>query len=98
MDTPDSAKFCMHCGSRMSWPEADVFFATAEETIRKISQAIEEGNTRRILVHDPKGNKVLDIPVNAGLTAAIMAPWLTGVGIFAAISRRYKVTLIKKDQ
>lgn len=86
----------MHCGARIDWASVDLMFSDAEELIRKLGQAIEEGNTRRIIVKDPEGNKVMDIPLTAGVTAAAIAPWLAGAGIFTALTKKYSVTLVKR--
>ncbi len=96
MDSPDSASYCMHCGARLNWPEADIFFVNAEELLRKLSDVIEEGKTRHVIVKDQDDHILLDIPLNAGISAAMISPWLAGAGVFTALTKRYKVMLIRK--
>ncbi len=97
MDSPEGANYCMHCGARINWANADFFFANAEELVRKLSDVLEEGNTRRIIIKDPEGNKVMDLSLTAGITAAAIAPLLAGAGILTALTKKYEVTLIRKS-
>ncbi|MFO8109776.1 MAG: DUF4342 domain-containing protein [Thermoplasmata archaeon] len=96
MDSPDSANYCMHCGARLNWPEADIFFVNAEELLRKLMDVIEEGKTRHVIVKDQDDNLILDIPLNTGITAVAISPWLASAGIFTALTKKYKITLIRK--
>ncbi|WP_461118732.1 DUF4342 domain-containing protein [Saccharothrix stipae] len=52
----------------------------------KIRQLVHEGNTRRVVVRNGKGEPVLDIPVTAGVVAAVAAPVVTAVAAFAALA------------
>ncbi|HEX2134088.1 MAG TPA: DUF4342 domain-containing protein [Actinophytocola sp.] len=46
----------------------------AEALTDKIDQLIREGNVRRVVVRDDKGQTVLNLPVVVGLAAAAMMP------------------------
>ncbi|MEU4442417.1 DUF4342 domain-containing protein [Actinosynnema sp. NPDC050801] len=52
----------------------------------KIRQLVHEGNTRRVVVRNGEGKPVLDIPVTAGVVAAVAAPVVTAVAAFAALA------------
>jgi hypothetical protein len=51
----------------------------------KIDEFVRQGNVRRIVVSDRSGRKILDIPVNAGVIAAVIAPMLTAAGAALAL-------------
>ncbi|MER5266387.1 DUF4342 domain-containing protein [Actinosynnema sp. NPDC002837] len=57
----------------------------------KIRQLVHEGNTRRVVVRNGKGEPVLDIPVTAGVVAAVAAPMVTAVAAFAALAGPWSV-------
>ncbi|QQQ79216.1 DUF4342 domain-containing protein [Saccharothrix sp. 6-C] len=57
----------------------------------KIRQLVQEGNTRRVVVRNGKGESVLDIPVTAGVVAAVAAPVVTAVAAFAALAGPWTV-------
>ncbi|MEU4766595.1 DUF4342 domain-containing protein [Actinosynnema sp. NPDC023794] len=57
----------------------------------KIRQLVHEGNTRRVVVRNGNGEPVLDIPVTAGVVAAVAAPMVTAVAAFAALAGPWSV-------
>lgn len=57
----------------------------------KIRQLVHEGNTRRVVVRNGNGEPVLDIPVTAGVVAAVAAPVVTAVAAFAALAGPWSV-------
>ncbi|MFE9749548.1 DUF4342 domain-containing protein [Saccharothrix saharensis] len=57
-----------------------------EALTEKVKQLVHEGNTRRVVVRNAKGEPVLDIPVTAGVVAAVAAPVVTAVAAFAALA------------
>lgn len=57
----------------------------------KIRQLVHEGNTRRVVVRNADGESVLDIPVTAGVVAAVAAPVVTAVAAFAALAGPWSV-------
>ncbi|TQM78745.1 uncharacterized protein DUF4342 [Saccharothrix saharensis] len=52
----------------------------------KVKQLVHEGNTRRVVVRNAEGEPVLDIPVTAGVVAAVAAPVVTAVAALAALA------------
>lgn len=59
----------------------------------KIRQLVQEGNARRVVVRNGKGEPVLDIPVTAGVVAAVAAPVVTAVAAFAALAGPWSVNV-----
>jgi hypothetical protein len=57
----------------------------------KIRQLVHEGNTRRVVVRNGDGEPVLDIPVTAGVVAAVAAPVVTAVAAFAALAGPWSI-------
>jgi uncharacterized protein DUF4342 len=57
----------------------------AQALFNKINDLVREGNVRRIVVTDRTDRKVLDLPVNAGVIAAVIAPMMTAVGAGLAL-------------
>lgn len=57
-----------------------------EALTEKVKQLVHEGNTRRVVVRNAKGEPVLDIPVTAGVVAAVAAPVVTAGAAFAALA------------
>jgi Domain of unknown function (DUF4342) len=69
------------------WNRATVITVTreaegtgAQALTDKIDQLIREGNVRRIVVRNDKGQTVLNLPVVVGLVAMLVAPMIAMAG------------------
>lgn len=65
--------------------------ARSEVIAEKMKQLVREGNARRIVVKDTQGRTVLDVPVNAGVVAAVLAPVMTAAGAIAALAGPWSI-------
>ena len=45
-----------------------------KELVDTVKRIIHEGNVRRVVVRNPDGRTILDIPVNAGVLGAVAFP------------------------
>lgn len=63
----------------------------------KVNDLVREGNVRRVVVTDRTGRKILDLPVNAGLIAAVLAPMLTGAGAALALAGGWHINVERAD-
>lgn len=65
--------------------------------IDKIKELVKRGNVARIQVKNPDGETVLNIPVNAGIAGAVVAPWGMLIGGIAAFGFKYVIEVIRDD-
>ncbi|WP_367128772.1 DUF4342 domain-containing protein [Saccharothrix sp. HUAS TT1] len=63
----------------------------------KIRQIVQEGNARRVVVRNSQGDRVLDIPVTAGVVAAVAAPVVTAAAAFAALAGPWSVNVERPE-
>ncbi|HOI28802.1 MAG TPA: DUF4342 domain-containing protein [Melioribacteraceae bacterium] len=75
----------------------DEFKVKGKELIDKVEELIKEGNARRIIIKDDKGNTFIEIPVTIGVLGAMFAPILTAVGALAGMAANFTVEVIRKD-
>lgn len=73
------------------------FKVKGQELIDKVEELIKEGNARRIIIKDEKGNTFIEIPVTVGVIGAMFAPILTAVGALAGVAANFTVEVIRKD-
>ncbi len=73
------------------------FKVKGQELIDKVEELIKEGNARRIIIKDEKGNTFIEIPVTIGVLGALFAPILTAVGALAGVAANFTVEVIRKD-
>ncbi|WNV84758.1 DUF4342 domain-containing protein [Umezawaea sp. Da 62-37] len=59
--------------------------------VAKVKELIHEGNVRRIVVKDDRGHTVMEIPVTAGVVAAILAPVVTAVAAIAVLAKEWSI-------
>lgn len=66
-----------------------------EALLAKIKELLHEGNVQRIIVKDSSGHTVMEIPVNAGVVAAIVAPVLIAVAALAALASDWNIEVYR---
>ena len=69
------------------------FKVQAKDAGEKVKSLIHEGNVRRIIIKDEKGNTFIEIPVNVGVVAALAAPVLAAVGAIAALVANFTIAV-----
>lgn len=57
----------------------------------KLKELIHEGNVRRIVIRNPAGRTLLDIPLSAGVAGAALLPFWAAVGTVAALATDYTI-------
>jgi ABC-type transport system involved in cytochrome c biogenesis ATPase subunit len=63
----------------------------------KVTELLHEGNVRRIVVKNDEGHIVMEIPVTAGVIAAVALPIVTAVGALAALANDWKIEVHRKE-
>jgi hypothetical protein len=61
------------------------FSVKGEQVLNKIKELVEEGNVRKISIHDKEGKEIMSFPLTIGLVGAVFAPILAAVGAMAAL-------------
>lgn len=72
------------------------FKVSGAELKEKVKELIKEGNARRIIIKNEKGDTVLEIPVTIGAIGVVLAPVLAAVGALAAILTNCTIVVMKK--
>ncbi len=73
------------------------FKVNGEEIIAKVKALIHEGNIRRIIIKNEKGETVIEVPLTIGVIGAVLAPALAAVGAAAALLTTCTIVVEKKD-
>jgi len=71
------------------------FKVRGKELVDKVGQLIREGNVRRIIVKDDKGNTFIEIPLTVATVGAVAAPVLAGLGAIAALIANFTIGVEK---
>lgn len=74
------------------------YSVSSEDLAKKIKEIIRGGNITKIIIKNEKGETLLEIPVAVGVLGVIIAPWITALGVIAAIASRCKIIVEKRSQ
>lgn len=69
-----------------------------EALVEKVKQLIHEGNIRRLVIKNDKGHTVMEVPLTAGVVAAIAAPVMTAVGAVAALAGDWSIEVEREEE
>ncbi len=79
-------------------PESqEEFKINSEKLVEKVKELIHEGNIRRIIIKNEKGESILEIPVTLGAVGFLLAPYLAAIGALAAVLTNCSVVVMKKE-
>jgi uncharacterized OB-fold protein len=92
---PDAA-YCHRCGRSVKEGKTETFTLDSDELVQKLKELVHEGNVRRIIVRDEKGNLLFDLPVTVGVVGLVLAPLLAAAGAIAAVATKCTVTIERK--
>ena len=74
----------------------ETFRLKGEHLLNKVKELIEEGNARKITIHDKDGKEVMNFPLTLGVVGTVLAPVFAAVGALAAIIGECSIT-VEKD-
>ncbi|MBL8981768.1 MAG: DUF4342 domain-containing protein [Gemmatimonadetes bacterium] len=69
---------------------------SGENLKKKLKEIIREGNVRRIILRNPQGRQLLDMPLSAGLVGVALLPFWAAVGAIAALATDYTI-VVERD-
>ncbi len=75
----------------------ETFKLKGEHLLNKIKELIEEGNIRKITIHDKDGKELMSFPLSLGVVGAVFAPVFAAIGALAAIIGECSIT-VEKEQ
>ena len=78
-------------------PTPDAGRVRGEALVARVKELIHEGNVRRVVVKNGDGHTVIEIPVSAGVIAAVAAPIVTAVGAIAALANDWKIEVYRQE-
>ena len=74
------------------------FKVQAKDLLDKVRSLVHEGNVRRIIIKDEKGNTFVEIPMTVGVVTALAAPVLAGLGAIAALVANFTLGVERTEK
>jgi integral membrane sensor domain MASE1 len=72
------------------------FKVSGEEVLKKVKELIKQGNIRRIIIKNEKGDTLVEIPLTFAVVGAVIAPVLAAVGALAALVTNCTIIVERK--
>jgi hypothetical protein len=67
-------------------PSVEQFRISGDDLLAKVRELVHEGNVRRIIIRNDKGQTIVEFPLTLGVIGAALLPVLAAVGAIAAIA------------
>jgi hypothetical protein len=74
------------------------FKVLGRDLAEQVKKLIHEGNVRRIIIKDDKGNTFVEIPVSVAAIGAVLAPIVAAVGTLAAMAAKFTIVVEKTPE
>jgi len=73
-----------------------------KDLVDRIKEVVKAGNVRKVILRNPDGKLLLEIPLTAGAVAGgvvvLVAPVLAALGAMAALLAKVKVEIVRTDK
>ena len=73
------------------------FTLNGENLVKKIKELINEGNVRKVTIHDKDGKELMSFPLTIGVVGTLFAPVLAAVGAVAALISECKISVEREE-
>jgi hypothetical protein len=73
------------------------FTISGDKIVEKVKEIIKEGNARRIIIKNEKGEVVVEFPLTAGAVGVLIAPALAALGAIAALLTKCTLIVERKE-
>jgi Domain of unknown function (DUF4342) len=82
----------------MSKTFKESFTIHGEQLLKKIKELVEEGNVRKITIHDKAGKELMSFPLTIGVAGVVLAPVLAAVGAVAALIGECTIAVEREEE
>ena len=76
----------------------ETIIVQGEQLLKKIKELVEEGNVRKITIHDKEDKEIMSFPLTFGVVGAVFAPILAAVGALAALIGECTISVERDDK
>jgi hypothetical protein len=74
------------------------FEVRGEDLIATIKELVREGNIRRIIIENEKGETFVEIPLTIGVVGAVLLPVWAAIGAIAAVATRCTIKVERRGE
>jgi hypothetical protein len=74
------------------------FKVDGDKLIAEIKRILHQGNVRRIIVKNDKGETLIEVPLTFGVVGAILLPVWAALGAIAALAANFTIVVERVDE
>jgi hypothetical protein len=74
------------------------FKVDGDKLISEIKKVLHQGNVRRIIVKNDKGETLIEVPLTIGVVGAILLPVWAALGAIAALAANFTIVVERVDE
>jgi hypothetical protein len=74
------------------------FRVNGDAMVAKVKEILHEGNVRRIIIKNEKGEILIEIPMTLGVVGAILLPVWAALGAIAALAANLTIVVEKVSE
>ena len=71
------------------------------QLVERVKELIEEGNVRRLIIRNPEGRTLVEIPLTIGAVAGgallLLYPVLAGLAVIGGLLARVKIEIVREE-
>jgi hypothetical protein len=82
----------------MSDMRREEFKVNGEAVISKVKEILHEGNVRRIILKNDKGQTLIEVPLTLGVVGVLLAPVWAAIGAIAALAVDLTIVVEKIEE
>jgi hypothetical protein len=69
---------------------------SGQQLVETVKKLVHEGNVRRLIIKNEKGETLIEIPVTVATVGAILLPIIAALGAIAALATNCTIEVIKE--
>ena len=73
------------------------FSVNGDQVAEKVKRLIGEGNIRRVIIKNEKGESIMEFPVTAGVVGALLLPTLAALGAAVALMTQCTIAVERRN-
>lgn len=77
--------------------KTEEFRINGDQLVAKVKELIREGNIRRIIIKDEKGESLIEVPLTIGVVGALLLPVWAALGALAAMVTKCTVVVERRQ-
>lgn len=72
------------------------FKVSGQDVLKQLKKLVKEGNVRRIIIKNEKGNSIIEFPLTVGVVGAALLPVWAAIGAIIALVANCTIVVEKR--